>query len=93
MGEKIVEVPTGKSIGSAFKDFGTGALGGLVFMLAGSIFGPLGLIAAPLLAGSMLKGDTGKIIAVIAGFMLLAGVGGGLMTGGGSQANGDSGDM
>lgn len=88
--DSIVEVPTGKGIGSAFKDFGVGALGGLIALVGGSIFGPLGLIAAPLLAGSMIHGDRGKTIAVVAGFLLIAG--GGLMSGGG-QGSSDPGDM
>ena len=91
MADKIVEVPTGQGIGSAFKDFGVGALGGVIALVAGSIFGPLGLIAAPLLAGSMIPGDRGKTIAVVAGFMLIAGSG--LLSGGGSQASSDPGDM
>jgi hypothetical protein len=73
MSEKTVSVPTIKGIGSAFKDFGIGALGGLVFLVAYSLFGGLGVIAAPLIVGSMLKGgNRGEIIATMAGFMLVA---------------------
>jgi hypothetical protein len=68
----MVGVPSVKGIGSAFKDFGIGALGGLVFLLAYRLFGGLGVIAAPLIAGAMIKGDRGSTIAVMAGFMLLA---------------------
>jgi hypothetical protein len=60
-------------IGEAFKDFGLGAIAGLAFVLASKLFGGLGIIAAPLLVGSMMKGsERGKIIALIAGFMLIA---------------------
>jgi hypothetical protein len=73
MSEKTVAVPTVKGIGSAFKDFGIGALGGLIFLVAYSLFGGLGVIAAPLIVGSMLKGgNRGEIIATIAGFLLVA---------------------
>lgn len=73
MGEKTpVGVPTMKGMGGAFKDFGVGAIGGLLFLLAYQIFGTLGILAAPLIAGSMIKGDRGAMIATIAGFMLFA---------------------
>jgi len=67
-----VAVPTVSTITSAFKDFGIGALGGLIFLIASQLFGGLGIIAAPLLAGSVIKGERGKTIATISGFMLLA---------------------
>lgn len=69
---KLVGVPTAKGMGGAFKDFGIGALGGLLFLLAYSLFGGLGVIAAPLIAGSMIKGERGSTIATMSGFMLLA---------------------
>lgn len=59
-------------MGSAFKDFALGAGGGLVFLLAYRLFGPLGVLAAPIIAGAVIKGDRGSTIAVMAGFMLLA---------------------
>lgn len=70
-----VGVPTMGGIGESFKDFGIGAIGGLIFLIARSIFGGFGILAAPLLAGAMVKGDRGKTLALIAGFMLLAGLG------------------
>lgn len=84
--EKTVGVPTMKGMGDSFKDFGLGAVGGLAFILAYQIFGVLGIIAAPLIAGSVIKGDRGQIIATMAGFMLfaLAGTAGG---GGGGSNN------
>lgn len=91
MGEKMVGVPTMKGMGSSFADFGIGALGGLIFILAYQLFGVLGVIAAPLIAGSMIKGDRGQLIATMAGFMLL--VVGGLMSQGVGGGGGDSGVM
>lgn len=85
---KDVQVPTVKGMGNAFKDFGFGCIGGLAFALAYSIFGAWGLLAAPILAGSMLKGsDRGTVIATMAGFLLFAGLGawGGGGGGGGNQ--------
>jgi len=83
-----VSVPSVGGISSAFKDFGIGALGGLIFLLARQFFGGLGVIAAPLLAGSMIKGDRGSTIATMAGFMLLA-----LAAFGTSSSNSDAGVM
>ncbi len=68
----MLGVPSVKGIGSAFKSFGIGAIGGLVFLLAYRLFGGLGIIAAPLIAGSMIKGDRGEQIATMSGFLLLA---------------------
>jgi len=74
-------VPTAKGIGDAFKDFGVGALGGAAAGLAMRVFGGWGLLAAPLLAGSVVKGDRGTIIATmfgaLIGISLLGGMGGG----------------
>ena len=78
-------------IGSAFKDFAVGAGGGLGFLLIYQLFGGLGILAAPLIIGAMIKGDRGKTIATIAGFSLFAL--GALGMGGGNQASGDSGVM
>lgn len=88
MGEKMVGVPSVKGIGGAFKDFGLGAVGGLIFLIAYSLFGALGIIAAPLIAGSMIKGDRGTILSTMAGFMIIAltaFAGGGGGGGGGSE--------
>lgn len=91
MGEKgIIGVPTMGGMGSAFKDFGVGLIGGIAFLLAYQVFGGLGLIAAPLIAGSMIKGDRGKMISTMAGFMICAL--GALNMGGGGNGQ-DSGDM
>jgi len=49
-----------------------GLLGGVIFLLAFRLFGILGVIAAPLIAGSMIKGERGQIMATMAGFSLVA---------------------
>lgn len=87
MGEtsKMVGVPTMKGIGSSFKDFGLGAVGGLLFLIVYQIFGAIGVLAAPLIAGSMIKGERGQIISTMAGFLVIAlGV---LGASGGSSSN------
>ncbi|HEY82221.1 MAG TPA: hypothetical protein G4O01_02910 [Dehalococcoidia bacterium] len=85
----MVGVPTARGMGSAFKDFGVGLLGGLIFIMALRLFGGLGVLAAPLIAGSMVKGDRGQIIATLAGFALVTM--GGLTAGGGGGP--DQGEM
>lgn len=74
-------MPTASGLGSAFKDFGIGAAGGAVAGIATRLFGGWGLLAAPLLAGSIVKGDRGTIIATmfgaLVGMALLGGLGGG----------------
>ena len=77
-----IGVPSMSGIKDAFKDFGIGAIGGLAYMLTRAMFGTgiIGLLAAPVLAGSLLKGTRGTVLATIAGFMLFAGLGGGSST-------------
>lgn len=90
MGEKVIGVPSMGGIGEAFKDFGIGAIAGLVYLLASRFLGGWAILAAPLLVGSMIKGDRGKVIAVILGFMLLAGLGAATAS---SSSQSDSGVM
>jgi len=77
--EKTIGVPSVSGMKGAFTDFAVGAGGGLLYGLARGIFGSglLGSLAAPVLAGSIVKGARGTALATIAGFMLLAGLGGG----------------
>lgn len=82
MPEKSIGVPTMKGVGDAFKDFGIGAAGGAVAGLAMRLFGGWGLLAAPLLAGAVIKGERGTIIATFIGAML----GMTLLGGGGSTS-------
>jgi len=71
--EKTLGVPSVKGMQSAFTDYAVGAGGGLVFGLAQAIFGSglIGSLAAPVLAGSIVKGARGTALATIAGFMAL----------------------
>lgn len=90
MGEKAVGVPTMKGMGSAFKDFGIGALGGIGFLLLYQLFGAWGFLAAPLLAGSIIKGDRGSTISTMAGFLLFAAAAVGMTGGGGTSGGGNT---
>jgi len=79
MAETKVGVPSVKGVRNAFGDFAYGAIGGAVYGLTSAIFGSgfLGLLAAPLVAGSMIKGERGTIISTVAGFLALASLFGG----------------
>jgi len=57
-------------MGHAFGDYGIGFGGGLIYALVASMLGSglIGSLAAPIAAGSFLKGNKGTIIATIAGF-------------------------
>lgn len=74
-----IGVPSVKGMQSAFGDFAIGAGGGLVFALSQAIFGSglIGALAAPVLAGSIVKGTRGTALATIAGFLLFSGALGG----------------
>jgi len=69
-----IGVPTISNMKSAFGNFAWGAGAGLVFALAQAIFGSglIGALAAPVLAGSVIKGETGSVVSTIAGFMLMS---------------------
>lgn len=74
-----IGVPSVGGMKGAFTDFAVGAGGGLAFKIGQSIFGGnlLGFLVPPLLAGSVIKGERGRVIATMAGFMALAqGIGG-----------------
>ncbi len=89
MGEKIVAVPTMKGMTDSLQDLGKGALGGAILALGISLFGGLGFLIAPVVAAAMVKGNTGSVIATIAG----VGLGMALLGGLGGGGNGDSGTM
>lgn len=74
---RTVGVPTVKGMQGAFTDFALGAGGGLIYSLSQAIFGSglIGSLAAPVLAGSVVKGNRGTALATIAGFMLFASLG------------------
>jgi len=79
LAEQSIGVPSVKSMGGAFADFAWGAAGGLIYALSMGIFGTglIGALAAPVLAGSVIKGARGTALATIAGFLLLSGIGAG----------------
>ena len=91
-----IGVPTARSMGSAFGDYGVGLAGGLIFYLVQSFLGSgfLGSLAAPIAAGSFLKGTRGTVIATMAGFQaaasLISGGLGGIFGGSTSTSNGTS---
>jgi len=75
--EKVgsIGVPSVKGMRDSFTDFAIGAGGGLAYSLTQALFGSglLGALAAPVIAGSMVKGTRGTALATVAGFMLLSG--------------------
>jgi hypothetical protein len=66
-----IGVPSVRGMKDAFVDFGYGAIGGGVYGIGKAILGNgvLGAVGAPVIAGSILKGDRGKDISTIAGFI------------------------
>ena len=79
MGDTVatsVGVPSMRGMKGAFTDFAVGAGGGLVFAIASAVFGSglIGALAAPILAGSVVKGSRGTALATIAGFLALSGL-------------------
>ena len=70
-----VGVPSVKGMKDAFTDFAIGAGGGLVYALSQAVLGSglLGALAAPVLAGSIVKGTRGTALATIAGFLPMSG--------------------
>jgi len=74
-----IGVPSVSGMKSAFGDFAVGAAGGLAYTLATGVFGNglVGALAAPVLAGSVVKGNRGTALSTVAGFMLLSGLLGG----------------
>jgi len=74
--EKTIGVPSVKGMQGSFTDYAVGAGGGLIYGLARVILGSgfIGSLAAPILAGSVVKGPRGTALATIAGFMALSGL-------------------
>lgn len=73
---KSIGVPSVKGMQGAFADYAWGAGGGLIYGLAKAILGSgfIGSLAAPVLAGSVIKGPRGTALATVAGFMALSGL-------------------
>lgn len=71
-----VGVPTVRGMKSAFGNYAVGALGGLIYNLGRAVFGSglIGSLAAPVLAGSVVKGEAGVALATTAGFFTFSGI-------------------
>ena len=87
MPDKPIGVPTAKGVKGAFADFAWGGVGGAVYGLTTAVMGSgfLGLLAAPVISGAVVKGSRGTAISTMAGFLAIAS----LFSGAGSaQASG-----
>lgn len=75
-----IGVPSVGGMKGAFTDFLYGCGGGLVFAIGRAIMGTniIGALGAPILAGSVIKGERGRTIATMAGFLALTGAMGGV---------------
>ncbi|MBA7565115.1 hypothetical protein ES708_06790 [subsurface metagenome] len=82
-------VPTMKSMGSSFGDWGVGLIGGGIYGLAQGLFGAglLGSVLAPIAAASFLKGPRGTVIATVAGFQAASDILGGFFSTAGQGNN------
>jgi len=81
-----IGVPSVGGVKSALTDYAYGAGGAVAYGITSSIFGSglLGSLASAALAGSVIKGERGTIIATTLGFLgLMSSMGGG---GGGEAA-------
>ncbi len=84
-----VGVPSARTMGQSFGHYAKGAMGGAIQGLVSGMTGNklIGSLAGPLVAGSMIKGVSGDVIATVAGMQIgQALVSGGL--GGGSKSSG-----
>ena len=78
---KGIGVPTVGGLKSAMTSYAYGVGGGIVYSLTTNIFGSgfLGSLASAALAGSVIKGVRGEIIATVLGFNgILSAMGGGV---------------
>lgn len=86
-----IAVPSARTMQTAFGEYGYGFMGGMAFGGVRAILGSgiLGSLIAPVLAGSLIKGIPGTVIATLAGFNagaeLLSGGLGNLFGGGAPQ--------
>lgn len=87
-----VGVPTAKGVKGAFGDFAWGGVAGAVYGLTSAALGSgaLGLVVAPVIAGSVVKGTRGTAVSTMAGFLLVASLFGGS---GAASASADAGVM
>ena len=70
-----IGVPTMSGVSRAVGDYAVGAGSGLVYGLATSLFGNgfIGSVVAAGIAGAVVKGDRGSVVATIAGFQAFSG--------------------
>ena len=87
-----IGMPSAGGIKEALIDYGLGAGGGIVYALSTAITGSglIGGIAGAALAGSIIKGTRGTVIATVLGFMTIVG---GLTAGTQANASQDAGVM
>lgn len=77
---KEIGTPTKKGVKSALMDYATGAGGGLVYSILANVLGNglIGGAAGAAIAGSVIKGTKGEILATMLGFQaIVGGFGGG----------------
>ena len=85
---KSIGVPTMGGVKASLIDYAYGAGGGLVYSLASSLLGSsfIGSLASAAIAGSVIKGIRGEMIATMLGFMgILSAMGGAQGTSTGSS--------
>ena len=70
-----IGVPTMGGLKTSMTDYAYGAGGGILYSVASSITGSglVGGLLSAALAGSVIKGDRGRTIATMLGFMTIAG--------------------
>lgn len=72
---KAIGMPSGSSIKESLIDYGLGAGGGVVYALSNALTGSglLGGLLGAALAGSIIKGTRGTVIATVLGFQTIVG--------------------
>ena len=75
LSEKKVGMPTMGSFKDALIDFAVGAGGGLVYALSSAVTGSglIGVLVGAGVAGSVIKGTRGTVLATTLGFMTIVG--------------------
>jgi len=73
---RSIGVPSVSGMRNSFGDFAVGAAGGLAYAIAQGLFGSglIGALAAPVIAGSVVRGTRGTALSTVAGFMALSGL-------------------
>ena len=86
-----IGIPSVSGVQGALVAFGVGGVGGVVYTMAANLLGNslIGGAVAAALAGSVVKGAKGDVIATIAGFQTGLTLLQGLPTGGGGGGDGE----